>query len=169
MPIAIAASSKTSEQHSAAQLVALQYSERRWAYALLRLILGVNLFGHGFIRFYNGIPAFADKLTAQMHSALLPAPVVHAFGLSIPWIELTLGTLLILAILTRLTLTVSMIFMILLMVGVTIRQDWPTVGLQLVYGFVIFSLLFLRIPYATSWPALLGISDPAPVNPVHRA
>ncbi|GAC1366951.1 MAG: hypothetical protein NVSMB3_15600 [Acidobacteriaceae bacterium] len=169
MPIAIAASRQTSEQHSAAQLAALQYAERRWAYALLRLILGVNLFGHGFIRFYNGVPSFAEKLTAQMHSALLPAPLVHAFGLSIPWIELTLGTLLILAILTRITLTAAMIFMITLMIGVVIRQDWTTAGLQLVYGFVIFALLFLRIPYATSWPALLGISDPAPVNPVNNA
>ena len=47
-------------------------------------------------------------------------------------------------------------FMIALMAGVTLRQDWPTAGLQLVYGFVIFALLFLRQDYDAGWPALLG-------------
>ncbi len=159
----------TSEQRAADQLAALRTSERRWAYALLRLILGVNLFGHGFIRIYNGVPSFARALTAQMYSPLLPAPLVHTFALAIPWIELTLGTLLILAILTRATLTAAMLFMIILMVGVTIRQDWPTAGIQLVYGFVIFTLLFLRDAYATSWPRLLGLSDLPPVGPAQRS
>ncbi len=159
MAISVAAPSQTAEQRSATQLLALQMSERRWAYALLRLILGVNLFGHGFIRIYNGVPAFASGMVTQMSSALLPAALVHAFGMAVPWIEITLGTLLILAILTRLTLTAAMLFMIVLMIGVTIKQDWTTAGLQLVYGFVIFALLFLRDPYATSWPVLLGSDD----------
>ncbi len=145
-----------SKERAAQQLLALQTAERRWAYALLRLILGVNLLGHGVIRIYHGVPAFAAGLTAQVSSPLLPAPMVHVFALSIPWIELTLGVLLTLAIFTRAALTAAMIFMILLMIGVTIRQDWPTAGLQLVYGFVIFSLLFLRLPYSTTWSDLLG-------------
>lgn len=153
------------DARSATQLAALQTSERRWAYALLRLILGVNLFGHGVIRIYHGVPGFANTLTAQMYSPLLPEPLVHAFAMAIPWIELTLGTLLILAILTRATLTAAMIFMIVLMIGVTVHQDWPTAGLQLVYGFVIFALLFLRLPYATSWPRLLGLHDLPAANP----
>ena len=160
MAISVTAADQTADQRSAVQLAALQTSERRWAYALLRLILGVDLFGHGFARIYHGVPAFAAGLTAQMSSALLPAPMVHAFALAIPWIELTLGIFLILAIFTRVTLTAAMLFMIILMVGVTIRQDWTTAGLQLVYGFVIFSLLFLREPYATSWPRLLSMDDP---------
>ena len=156
---------QTSDERSALQLAALQLSERRWAYALLRLLLGTNLFGHGFIRIYHGVPAFASAMTAQMHSALLPAPIVYSFGMAIPWIEITLGTLLILAIWARATLTAAMIFMTLLMIGVTIHQDWTTAGIQLVYGFVIFALLFLRNPYATSWPQLLNASDPSPDLP----
>ena len=166
MPTAIAPprGALTSEERAAHQLAALRTSERRWAYALLRLILGVNLLGHGFIRIYHGVPAFASALTAQMYSALLPAPLVYAFALAIPWIELTLGTLLILALFTRAALTAAMIFMTILMIGVTIHQDWPTAGLQLVYGFVIFALLFLRIPYATTWPELLGADGSLPVD-----
>lgn len=147
-----------SKDRAAQQLAALQTSERRWAYALLRLILGVNLLGHGITRIYHGVPAFAAGLTAQVSSPLLPAPMVHVFALAIPWIELTLGVLLTLAIFTRAALTAAMVFMIVLMIGVTIRQDWPTAGLQLVYGFVIFTLLFLRLPYSTTWSDLLGDS-----------
>ncbi len=164
MVISTAAPSQSAEQRSATQLVALQMAERRWAYALLRLLLGVNFFGHGFIRIYNGVPAFANGMVAHMSSPLLPAPLVHAFALAVPWIEIILGTLLILAVLTRASLTAAMIFMILLTIGVTIKQDWPTAGLQLVYGFVIFSLLFLRESYATSWPALIGAGKLPPLN-----
>ncbi len=89
----------------------------------------------------------------------------HPFALTIPWIELTLGTLLILGLLTRTALTLSMLFMIALMAGVTLRQDWPTAGLQLIYGFVIFVLLFLRRPYQTSWPRLFGIANSVPAAP----
>lgn len=153
-------------QSSSAQLDALKTSERRWAYALLRLLLGVNFFGHGFIRIYHGVPNFAVGITAQMSSALLPSPFVHAFAMTIPWIELTLGTLLILGLFLRATLTVAMLFMTALMVGVTIHQDWPTAGIQLVYGFVIFSLLFLREPYAISWSRLLGITSESGHDPV---
>ncbi len=157
--------SSSPEARAAEQLAALRTAERRWAYALLRLILGVNFLGHGLTRIYHGVPAFAAGITTQMSSALLPAPMVHAFASAIPWIEFTLGLLLILAILTRATLTAAMAFMILLMIGVTIRQDWTTAGLQLVYGFVIFTLLFLRIPYETSWLRLLGLLDLPSASP----
>ncbi len=147
----------SAEERSRLQLEALQTSERQWAYALLRLLLGVNLFGHGATRIYHGVNNFANGMVAHMSSIVLPAPFVHSFALTVPWIELTLGTCLILAIFTRAILTAAMFFMIALTVGVTIKQDWPTAGLQLVYGFVIFALLFLRRPYATSWPEILGI------------
>ncbi len=150
----------TSRDLTSVQLDALRTSERRWAYALLRLFLGVDLLGRGLVRIYHGVPAFAAAVTTHISSALLPAPLVHTFALAIPWIQLTLGALLILAVFTRATLTAAMLFVIVLMVGVTIRQDWTAAGLQLVYGFVIFSLLFLRIPYASGWSDLLGLRPP---------
>ncbi len=158
----------SADERSVAQLAELRESERRWAYALLRLILGVNLLGHGVTRIYHGVPAFAAAMTAQMSSPLLPAPMVHAFALAIPWIEFTLGVLLVLALFTRATLTVAMLFMIVLMIGVTIRQDWPTAGFQLVYGFVIFALLFLRDPYSTTWSDLLDLGAHPGVRPGPR-
>lgn len=148
-----------SDQRATQQLHALQTAERRWSYALLRLLLGVDLFGHGFIRILHGTAAFAAGIVAQMANTPLPPALVHPFALAIPWIELVLGTLLILGLFTRTALTLSMLFMIALMVGITLRQDWPTAGLQLIYGLVLFVLLFLRRPYQTSWPRLFGIDS----------
>ncbi len=142
---------------AAAKLASLQLSERQWAYALLRLILGVDLFCHGLIRVLHGTSAFAEGMVTQMSFVPLPAPFVHVLGLAIPWIELSLGALIILGIFSRIILTASMFFMIALMIGVTLKQDWPTAGLQLMYGFVIFALLFLREGYGASWLVLLGL------------
>lgn len=139
----------------AQQLVALQTAERRWAYVLLRLVLGVNFFGHGFIRIYHGSAAFAEWMVAHMSLTPFPAGFLRAFGYTVPWIELLFGILLILGLFTRATLRAAMLFLAVLMVGVTMRQDWTTAGVQLVYALVILVLLFLREPYDAGWTELL--------------
>jgi thiosulfate dehydrogenase [quinone] large subunit len=45
--------------------------------------------------------------------------------------------------------------MLVLMFGVTLKQDWATAGNQLIYGIVLAALLFARERYDTTWPALL--------------
>jgi hypothetical protein len=45
--------------------------------------------------------------------------------------------------------------MLVLMFGVTLKQDWATAGSQLLYGLVLAALLFLRESFDLSWPALL--------------
>ena len=165
---AVSPANLSETERSALQLDAIRRSERRWAYALLRTLLGINLLGHGVIRILHGVPAFASGVSAQMNATPLPPGLVNAFAVSIPWIELTLGILIILGLLTRVTLTVAMLFMMALTVGVTLRQDWPTAGLQLIYGFVIFTLLFHRPGYDVSWLPLLGLRPkPWAIKPVH--
>ena len=130
-------------------------SERSIAYALLRLTLGVNLFGHGFIRILHGPGNFAAGMVKSMADTPLPHNFVYGFGLLTPFVEITLGVLLILGLATRVSLIAASLFMSALMLGITFKQDWPTAGLQLVYAAVIALLLFLRPDYDRSWPALL--------------
>ena len=167
-PPAVRPATLSETERSALKLDEIRRSERRWAYTLLRTLLGVNLLGHGVIRILHGVPAFASGVSAQMTSTPLPPALVNAFAVSIPWIELVLGIFILLGLLTRITLTVAMLFMIALTIGVTLRQDWPTAGLQLIYGFVIFTLLFHRPGYDVSWLPLLGFRPkPWAVKPVH--
>ncbi len=129
--------------------------DRHWAYALLRLLLGVTFLGHGVIRILHGIDAFAAATVKGMAAAPLPPAFVSAFAHTIPVVELVLGTLLILGLFTRWALLAGLLFMSLLMAGVTLKQDWPTAGLQLIYGVVFWILLLRRHADELSWPALL--------------
>ena len=64
------------------------------AYLLLRLALGVNIFGHGSFRILSGVGAFANGMVVGMDKGPLPHALSLSFGYCIPWIELLLGILL---------------------------------------------------------------------------
>jgi thiosulfate dehydrogenase [quinone] large subunit len=117
--------------------------EQQWAYSLLRLALGINFCGHGFVRIFHGIPTFAAATTHHLAGSLLPHRFVYAYSCAIPVIEAILGTLLVLGLFQRFALVAGSLFMITLTMGVTSIQDWSTAGAQLLYSFVFFALLFL--------------------------
>ncbi len=129
--------------------------DRHAAYALLRLLLGVTFLGHGVIRILHGIGTFADATVKGMAGTPLPPLIVSAFAHIISPFELVLGLLLILGLFTRWTLIAGLLFMSLLMTGVTLSQDWPTAGLQLIYGLVFWQLLARRASDERPWPTLL--------------
>ncbi len=125
------------------------------AYAILRLALGINIFGHGFFRILSGVAAFANGTVQSMDKGPLP----HAFSLGFlyatPFIELTLGLLLVLGLFTELALIAGGLFMIALTFGTTSTQNWNGAGTQLMYSFVFFALLWLVEANAFSVDALL--------------
>ena len=117
--------------------------DRRLAYALLRILVGINFTMHGVSRMLMGPSVFAEKLTTQFGHSPLPLRVVWAFGMVLPAIEALLGMLLLLGLRTRAALVAALLLMMLLTFGVVLVQDWPTAGLQLAYGLVLAALLFL--------------------------
>lgn len=134
-------------------------TDRALAFCLLRLLLGVNFFGHGFIRLLHGDAAFAAGMVHQLSATPLPAPFVNAFGRAVPFVEIILGTLLILGLLTRPVLIAGMLFLCCLMLGVTLHEDWATAGGQLVYGLVFAALLAFRADHDRPWLAFLARSQ----------
>lgn len=128
--------------------------DRRAAYGLLRVTLGVDLLGHGFIRLLHGDMAFARGMVKQMAETPLPASFVYGFGLVLPPVELALGVLLVLGVLTRWSLLAGAALMMALMVGITLKQDWATAGTQLLYSLVFFVLLCGRARYNPNWSDL---------------
>jgi thiosulfate dehydrogenase [quinone] large subunit len=130
--------------------------EQRQAYLLLRVLTGLDFFGHGFARIFTGthLGGFAQSMVKSMSAAPLPAGLVLATGYIVPCVELLVGTFLLLGLFTRVTVTIALLLMMVLMFGVTMKQDWTTAGSQLVYGLVLAALLFARQQYDLSWPAL---------------
>src|SRR5580698_10761725 len=119
-------------------------SDEQLAYALLRLVVGVNLMMHGVSRSMTGSGEFAAKLVMQFEHAPLPAWSVWAFGLVLPSIEGILGVLLLIGLRTRAVLIAASLLIVLLTFGSALVQDWGAAGIQLTYAAVYAAIVFLR-------------------------
>ena len=85
------------------------------AYLLLRLVVGVSYFNHGFTRIH-AIPAFTDSMVKAMAGAWMPEALVRVTAYFVPPVELVFALFLIAGLCIRL----SQIVLFLLM------QPWPT-------------------------------------------
>ena len=132
--------------------------EQHQAYVLFRLLFGLDVFGHGFARIFTGshLTGFAQGMVKNMASTPLPASLTLATGYVVPCVELLIGSLLLLGLFTRFALTLAFLLMFVLMFGITLKQDWNIAMQQLMYGLVLFVLLFARERYDLSWPALFS-------------
>jgi len=112
------------------------------AYTILRLSFGANILLHGLSRVLNGRPAFLAYLTHYFeHSHLIPQNMLPVFGAVLPWVETTLGVLLMLGLFSRFTLIVGALVLTVLVIGTNLAQDWLVAGLQLPYCFIYYYLL----------------------------
>jgi thiosulfate dehydrogenase [quinone] large subunit len=128
--------------------------EQHHAYLLLRVLTGFDFFGHGFARIFTGthLSGFAQGMVKSMSTSPLPQSLTLASGYAIPCIEVVIGVLLLLGLFTRAALTLALLLMMVLMFGVTMKQDWTAAGQQMVYGLILATLLFTRHPYDLTWP-----------------
>jgi thiosulfate dehydrogenase [quinone] large subunit len=116
------------------------------AYALLRIGLGLNICLHGVVRWAAGLRNFAESLLPMFQKTPLPTWSVVSFGYVLPIVEATIGACVLFGFQTRRALISGSVLMLVLMFGSTLRQDWPTVGIQLTYS-LIYSLLLAGIRF----------------------
>jgi thiosulfate dehydrogenase (quinone) large subunit len=119
-------------------------TDRRIAYALLRIVFGVNIFLHGISRLVGDHAAFLAYLSQQMAKAPLPKSLLPPFAATLPWVEATIGLLLLLGLFTRFALVAGSLVLIVLMAGITLAQNWEVAGIQLIYCAIYFVLLTHR-------------------------
>ncbi len=115
-------------------------ADRRVAYAILRLGLGVNMLLHGLVRLPH-LAAFANGMVTQFQATILPGFAVKGFAWVLPFAEGLIGLLLVLGWRTRQALVAGGLLMVALIAGTSLRSDWPTVGIQMVYSAIYFALL----------------------------
>lgn len=113
------------------------------AFLLLRITLGLNICMHGVSRIVAGPATFANSMVPMFQNTPLPAWSVHLFGLILPWPEAILGFLLLIGFCTWLALVCGALFNLVLTFGTTLRQDWNTAGIQLIYAAIYAALLAL--------------------------
>jgi thiosulfate dehydrogenase [quinone] large subunit len=126
-----------------------------WSYAVLRFTLGTTFLFHGVTRFVSGWSAFTDQMVQNFHDTFLPDFMVRPFAMGVPPVEAVLGTFLCLGLFTRWTLIAGGLWMIALVFGTTIRQDYPTVAIQLLYAFLFFVLQLWESSNRISLDALM--------------
>ena len=128
------------------------------AYTILRLSFGANILLHGLSRVLNGRPAFLAYLNHYFeHSHLISPSMLPVFGAVLPWVETTLGLLLMLGLFSRFTLIVGALVLTVLVIGTNLAQDWLVSGLQLIYCFIYYYLLIHLEQNSLSLDAWWGI------------
>ena len=137
-----------------------QTSNATIAYAILRLSFGANICLHGVSRLLNGRPAFLAYLNHYFeHAHLIPQSMLPMFGAVLPWVETTLGLLLMIGLFTRFTLIAGALVMAGLVIGTNLAQDWLVSGLQLIYCFLYYYLLLHLSQNRYSVDAMIGMGE----------
>jgi thiosulfate dehydrogenase (quinone) large subunit len=114
-------------------------------YALLRVALGLNICLHGVVRWAAGLRNFAEFLLPMFQRTPLPAWSVYSFGCVLPIVEALVGFCVLFGFQTKRALMSGFVLMLVLTFVSTLRQDWPTVGIQLMYS-PVYSLLLAGTP-----------------------
>jgi len=115
-------------------------SDAALAHLLLRATIGMNILMHGVARLVSGEDKFVASLVQQYQGSPLPQPLVLGFATVLPWIEATIGLLILTGLRMRSALVAGALLIIVLTFGVGVRQNWEAAGLQLTYA-VVFALL----------------------------
>ena len=116
------------------------------AYVLLRVTLGLNICLHGVVRWIKGLHSFAESLVPLFAKVLLPPWSVYDFGYVLPILEALVGAAVLFGLQTRRALLAGSILMLVLMFGSSLREDWPTVGIQLTYS-VVYCILIAGVQF----------------------
>ena len=119
--------------------VASNYREA--AYALLRVTLGVIFLTTGIVKFVMGIGTFAAGLQ-QEFSDKLPMFIVTPFGYVLPFMEVTVGALLVLGLFNMIALALAGLLLMVLTFRKAAVNDGATVAGNLSYVLIIFVLLW---------------------------
>ncbi|HEX3854936.1 MAG TPA: DoxX family membrane protein [Polyangiaceae bacterium] len=118
-----------------------RHTDAQLAYALFRFSFGVNMAMHGASRILSGVGQFASKTMSDFTHTVLPSAIVWPFAVTLPFVELAVGVLLLLGLFTRIGLVVGSLVMAGLAFGTALRGDWGVLGTQLVYSLVYYVLL----------------------------
>jgi thiosulfate dehydrogenase [quinone] large subunit len=120
------------------------------AYALFRITLGLDMFMHGVMRIPT-LGAWVNTTAKLFETSFLPMSWVRAFLYFLPFPEGLIGLCLILGLWTRLALFGGALTIFILVFGTGTRQDWTTVGLQMIYA-LYYYIMMVRVD--DNWLAL---------------
>ncbi|MET3115623.1 thiosulfate dehydrogenase [quinone] large subunit [Pedobacter sp. CG_S7] len=120
-------------------------SNKNATYFFARLLISMSMFGHGFVRVFK-LPEFAEKMTIEFETTILPEALVHPFMFVLPILELFVGIFLLIGFKTKLVTIIGLIIMLALIFGSSMQQNWSAVPVQMFHGLFLLGVLAF-LPY----------------------
>ena len=117
------------------------FTPRAQAFAILRATVGVVFLFFGIGKFVLGVAASAAGIEQMFVKTWLPPGGVHAFAVVLPFLEVTIGALLVLGLFTRLALVAAGLLILMLTAGLSVAAVAQAVALNLVYALALYVLL----------------------------
>ncbi|MDI9857871.1 DoxX family membrane protein [Flectobacillus roseus] len=118
------------------------------SFLLLRLGIGISMFGHGLVRLPK-LAGFSKWMVTSFEKSLLPSAIVTPFSYALPILEFGIGTLLILGLLTKQALLAGSIVMLILLLGTTLIENWDALPSQLIH--LAFFAILLQFISSNTW------------------
>ncbi|MWV61645.1 DoxX family membrane protein [Helicobacter saguini] len=106
---------------------------------MVRLAVGMSMFGHGFVRLPK-LTIFAEAMAKNFESTILPSYFTLTFGYILPCVELLVGVMLLLGLWVRFALLLGCGTMISLIFGSSLLEQWGYISIQLIH-IAFFALL----------------------------
>lgn len=115
--------------------------DRRMGFAILRLMLGINMLGRSIIRIPE-LQSFADGVASGFEDTIVPATFAYGFAYVIVIAETITGIMLIIGWKTRWALVALGLLLCALAFGMIMQQSFGTAANIMVYGIAVTLLLF---------------------------
>lgn len=110
------------------------------SFLLLRLAVGMSMFGHGLVRLPK-LSEFSAGMVADFQESMIPEILVLPMTYVIPIAELIIGILLLLGLFTRLVLIAGGVLMIVLIFGVSMVENWGALPSQMIHSLFFAGLI----------------------------
>lgn len=114
-------------------------------FVLMRLAVGMSMFGHGLVRIVK-LPKFSAWMVGQFEKSMLPEALVTPFSYALPIIEFGIGVLLLIGLFTKQALIIGGITMVLLIFGSSMIEEWGAIPSQMIHTFF-FAVLLSSLNY----------------------
>jgi thiosulfate dehydrogenase (quinone) large subunit len=118
------------------------------AFFLLRVGLGLNILLHGLVRLGNARALFVNAIIREFEETSLPASVIKMTGNILPYLETTVGLMLVFGMATEGSLIAGCTLIFILLIGKSMVTDWATVTFQMIY-ILIYCILLFYLKYNT--------------------
>jgi len=115
-------------------------NQQQTAYLLLRLAMGVNMFGHGLARIPK-LQLFAGGMVKTFEKSWLPEMLINAFATVLPFAEFMIGLMLITGFKTKWANVAGAALILILLFGCSTIENWEAMGIQMIYAIFFYILI----------------------------